>query len=196
MPQLILPWERWQQPLDKFIMTNLLRLIILILITLPYFSFGQDPCYSMQTSNCKKGYLGKIMGQNLFYELWTQPGAAGTKYNAIILRTDTVKIPDNLDFCIDFEGQTDSIDIVRKYKNATIYNKTIDVKVIPTLFQILTINYGYQITQSIHLKGNQLFLSLTEHPNLADKVIVTTEIYGLRKGKFHLVKKSIKTNKA
>ena len=149
-----------------------------------------------------RGYLGKLDSVNLYYEVWNESAPGGNSSSCLLLRTDTIAVPGQFNFCMD--DQDDSIDVRLSTADSTIEFKTLNAKLIPTLFQVLIPHqYGSQqfwglnspgSDQKLYLKGDKLYLTYPNTPRYGTPGI-TSNMYQLNKGVFKLVKSTYKSLK-
>lgn len=148
----------------------------------------------------QRGYVGEIKGKKIFYEAWNLNAGTGTNYSTIVLRTDTI-YPDynedtiSINFCVDIDRQqTDSILVTVSKTDTSSEFWTTKMQQVPTLLQVLKVEYGYQMywgfntsSNNIYIKGDKLYLTYNYSPRY-DKPFVVNEIYQYTNGKFKRIK--------
>lgn len=137
-------------------------------------------CYTEQRY-CEKGFLGTRGDTRLFYEVWTIPVAAGPSFSAIVLLTDTNRLADSLDFCLDVTHRSDTVFVsITRGDTTRDYVATKPLQV-PTVYQPLTVKYGYQRMSGLNKKDG------VNKVNLNDDALTLTYLDGPRLGNNELV---------
>jgi len=146
-------------------------------------------CYTEQVSTKEKGFLGVVNRAPLYYEAWNVK-SGGMYYSAIVLRTDTVRLNDSIDFCLDVEHRTDSVFVSITRGDSSHDFATTRAFDVPTLLQVLEVTEGYRQFRRFNEAGSDFRISLKD-----DKLYLTTngqksesapvtEVFALTQGQY------------
>ena len=119
-------------------------------------------CYSEQR-HAERGFLGIIdRGLPLYYEAWNVENNDGTRYSAIVLRTDTTAIPDSIDFCLDVTHRSDTVFVLIDRGDSPVQYASTKPFTVPTLLQVLMVTHGSQRLELLNHDDSQNTITLKD----------------------------------
>lgn len=172
------------------------KVLITIVITAAFIKTYSQFCYQDYVKNHSSTIkpIGKIGKKSIYAEVLSFVNGAGTNFNTILLRNDSLQIAE-YDICFITENGFETI--VSKITDTSKENIKYSLNDIKSVFQLLSMSINYAAFTNnqtkLYIKKNLLYLEYTEGSCITGcPYYKVTEKYGLVQKGFKILNKKRK----